>query len=144
MSSERKIDPFAALVLVFSIIAIILMATQYFASFFLTGYSARHSCLDCDYATAGDLAAQIITIILLVIQIVIALNDLVPNRFIQKDLETAGLLMAILTIILVVGGYLSFMITYFEYDSWPEGGFYAGIIAGIVNTIMFFLKYKNK
>ena len=38
MSSERKVDPFAALILVLSIVGIILIATQYFAGFSVSGY----------------------------------------------------------------------------------------------------------
>ena len=143
MSSERKIDPFAAIILLISIIGIILLATQYFMSFYLGGGSYRHSCLDCGYATTVDLTAQIIVIILLVVQIILALNDLLPKSFIEKDLTSMGLFVAILTVIWVLIGLISFGVTYMEYEWWPDTGFYAGIIAGIVNTVMFFLKYKN-
>jgi len=47
MSNERKIDPFAVIILVASIVGIILVATQYFASAYIGVY--RHSCLDCEY-----------------------------------------------------------------------------------------------
>jgi len=143
MSSERKIDPFAAIILLISIIGIILLATQYFMSFNLGAGNYRHSCLDCDYATALDLAAQIIVIILLIVQIIVALNDLIPKKLIEKDLSKIGLLIAILTVIWVLIGLISFGVTYMEYEWWPDTGFYAGIIAGIVNTVMSFLKYKN-
>lgn len=144
MSTERKVDPFAALVLVFSIIALILMLTQYFGALWYTGYGLRYSCLTCDYATTVDLAAQIVTILALIFQIIIALNDLVPKRFIEKDLTTIGLFCAVMSILMMIIGYTGFMLAYWEFDTWPEGGFYAGIIAGIINTIMFLLKYKNK
>jgi hypothetical protein len=85
MSSDRKVDPFAALVLVISIIGIILLATQYFAGIYIGAY--RYSCLDCEYWTAGDLAAQIFILIFLIAQIPIALNDLLPKRFIDRDLS---------------------------------------------------------
>ena len=127
-----------------SFIGLILLVTQSFAGFYLTGYGNRWSCFACDYTTAGDLAAQIIILIALIIQIIIALNDLAPKRFIDKDLEVIGLLLNVIIIIMVIAGYLAFMITYFEYDSWPATGFYAGIVVGILNTILFYLKYKNK
>lgn len=143
MSSERKVDPFAAIILLISIIGIILLATQYFMSFYLGGGSYRHSCLECGYATTLDLTAQIIVIILLVVQIILALNDLIPKSFIKKDLTSIGLFVAVLTVVWVLIGLISFGVTYMEYEWWPDTGFYAGIIAGIVNTVMFFLKYKN-
>ena len=144
MSSERNIDVFAALVLVLSIIGIILLATQYFASFYLGGGNYRHSCLDCEYATTADFMAQILMIIFLIGQIVIAVNDLVPNRFIKTDLDKMGLLLAGCTTLLAIIGLASFGIVYALYEWWPETGFYGGIIAGLINTILFFLKWRNK
>ena len=146
MSSERNIDPFAALILVFSVIGIILIAAFDFAGFYWTGYSPgnRYSCLGCEYSTGGDLAAQVIMLILLIIQIVVVLNDLLPNRFIEKDLEKYGMLLAVLTILFAIIGIASFGVARSEYEWWPETGFYGGIIAGLLNTILFFLKYKNK
>ncbi len=146
MSSERRVDPFAALVLVISVIGIILIAALSFAGFYLTGpYSGnRFSCLDCEYSTPGDLAAQIIMLILFIIQIVVVLNDLLPNKFIQKNLDIYGMLLAGLTIILAIIGIASFGIKYQEFEWWPEVSFYGGIIAGILNFILFFLKFKNK
>ncbi|TKJ23779.1 MAG: hypothetical protein CEE42_11740 [Promethearchaeota archaeon Loki_b31] len=55
MSEERNIDPFSLLILVLSIIAIITEIIGPFAGFFLTGYSNRFSCLDCEYSTSVDL-----------------------------------------------------------------------------------------
>ncbi|MFX1418209.1 MAG: hypothetical protein ACFE9N_04725 [Promethearchaeota archaeon] len=142
MSSERKIDVFAALVLVISIIGIILLATQYFASLYIGVY--RHSCLDCEYATPGDLTSQILILIFLIIQIIVALNDLIPKRFIQRDLSLYGMGLAIFTILFSIIGIVAFG-TYYDYaEWWPDTGFYASIIAGIVNTILFFLKFRNK
>ena len=145
MSSEKKIDPFAALILVLSIVGIILIATQYFASFYVSGYY-RHSCLDCEYSTDGDLAAQIMMIILLIVQIIVVLNELLPKRFVEKDLSIVGLGLAGLTILFAIIGIASFGA---EYDSivsewWPDTGFYGGIIAGLLNLILFTLKYKNR
>ena len=145
MSDERKVDPFAALVLVLSVVGIILIATQYFAGFYVSGYY-RYSCLDCEYYTDGDLAAQIMMIVLLIIQIVVVLNELLPKRFVDKDLTIVGLGLAALTILFAIIGIASFGA---EYDSvvsnwWPETGFYGGIIAGIINLILFALKYKNR
>lgn len=147
MSSEKKIDPFAVIILVLSIIGIILVATQDFAGFYLGGGYYRYSCLDCEYATGVDLAAQIIILILLIVQIVIALNDLLPNRFIEKNLDLIGLILGGLTILFTMIGLGAFGIVYGffgDHDWWPETGFYGAIIAGILNTILFFLKFKNR
>jgi hypothetical protein len=142
MSEERKPDIFAAIILVLSIIGIILVATQYFASVYIGVY--RHSCLDCEYATAGDLAAQIIILILLIVQIIVAINDLLPKRFIQKDLTVYGLGLAALTILMTIVGIASFGAEYGAFNWWPETGFYGAIIAGILNTVLFYLKYRNR
>jgi len=144
MSSERKVDPFAALILVLSIVGIILIATQYFASFYLGGGNYRYSCLDCEYSTDGDMAAQIMMIILLIIQIVVVLNDLLPKRFINKDLSIVGLALAGLTMLFAIVGIASFGAEYSDFEWWPETGFYGGIVAGLLNLILFFLKYKNR
>jgi len=144
MSTEKKIDPFAALILVISLIAIIVMSFAYFMGLYYPGYGNRYSCLSCGYTTAGDLAAQIFVILLFIIQIIIALNDLLPNPFIKKDIGLLGLVLAVLTILIVIVGAAIFIVTYLDYDTWPETGFYFGLIAGIINAILFFLKYKNK
>ena len=145
MSTERKVDPFAALILVLSIVAIILIATQYFAGFYVSGYY-RYACLDCEYSTDGDLAAQIMMIILLIIQIVVVLNELLPKRFVDKDLTIVGLGLAALTMLFAIIGIASFGAEYEDIVSswWPETGFYAGIVAGLLNAILFALKYKNR
>ncbi len=144
MSSERKVDPFAALILVLSIVGIILIATQYFASFYLGGGYYRHSCLDCEYSTDTDIAAQVMMIVLLVIQIVVVLNDLVPKRFVDKDLTIIGLGLAALTMLFAIIGIASFGAEYGDFEWWPDTGFYGGIVAGLLNAILFALKYKNR
>ena len=146
MSSETKVDPFAALILVLSIIGIILIAALNFAGFYYENYYSgnRFSCLDCSYSTGGTLAAQVFMLIFLIIQIVIVLNDLVPNRFIKMDLDKYGMILAGLTFFLAIIGLASFGIEYSEYEWWPSEGFYGGIIAGLLNTILFFLKSRNR
>ena len=144
MSSERNIDPFAVIILVVSIVGIILLAALDFAGFYYPGYGNRFSCFDCEYWTPGDLAAQVIILILLILQIVIALNDILPKRFIEKDLDKMGMILACLTILFVIIGIASFGIYYSEYEWWPGTGFYGAIIAGILNLILFFLKDKNR
>lgn len=145
MSTEKKADPFAALILVISIIGIILLAALEFGGFYHTGAGAnRYSCLTCEYSSIGDLIAQIFIIILLIIQIGLAVNDLLPNKLIEKDTDKIGLCLAVLTILFVIIGYASFGLTYAQFDSWPEAGFYGTIIAGLVNSILFFLKIKNR
>ncbi len=144
MSSERNVNVFAALILVLSIIGIILLATQWFAGFYYTGYGNRYSCFDCDYWTPADLTAQILMLIFLIAQIVIIINDLLPKKFIHRDLDKFGLLLAGCTVLLAIIGLASFGIYYDAYDWWPDTGFYGSIIAGILNTILFFLKSKNK
>lgn len=145
MSSENKIDPFAVLILVLSIIGIILIAPFDFAAFYHTGVGEnRWSCLTCEYATTGDLIAQIFMIILFIIQAIVALNDLVPNRFINMDLAKYGMGLAALTMLFAIIGIASFGAAYSEYEWWPEIGFYSGIVGGLLNTVLFYLKFRNQ
>ena len=144
MSAERKIDPFAVMILILSILGIVLLAPFDFAAFDLGGGYIRFSCLTCEYATTGDLIAQIFIIILLIIQIVIALNELLPNRFIDKDLDKIGIGLAGITFLFAIIGIGSFGAAYANYDWWLELGAYSSLVAGILNAILFFLKDRNK
>jgi len=144
MSEERNIDPFSLLILVLSIIAIITEIIGPFAAFFLGGYSNRYSCLDCEYSTPVDYILQFLILILFVIQIIIALNELLPNKFIPKDVTKYGMYLAILTWIFAIIGLASFGITYSSFEWWPELGFYGTVVGGVLNTILFFLQQRNK
>jgi len=144
MSEERSIDPFSLLILVLSIIAIVTEIIGPFAGFYLGGGNYRYSCLDCGYSTGIDLILQYIILILLVIQIVIALNELLPSKFIPLDVTKYGMYLSILTWIFAIIGLASFGIAYGDYEWWPELGFYGIVVGGLLNTILFFLKERNK
>ena len=83
-------------------------------------------------------------LILLITQVIVVLNDLVPKRFIKMDLDKLGIVLAFFTIIFAIIGLASFGAEYSEFEWWPSEGFYGGIIAGLLNTILFFLKSRNK
>lgn len=144
MSSEKTINPFAVFILILSILGIVLLAPFDFAGFYLGANSYRWSCLTCEYATPVDLAAQILIIILLVIQIIISLNEVLPNRFIEKELDKIGMVLAGLTFLFAIIGIASFGAAYSEYEWWPELGFYSSVVAGVLNALLFFLKDRNK
>ncbi|MFW9987774.1 MAG: hypothetical protein ACFFC3_03890 [Candidatus Odinarchaeota archaeon] len=144
MSIEKKIDPFAVIILVLSVIGLILLVALDFAGFYLSGYGNRYSCLGCEYSTSVDLVAQVIILILLIIQIIISLNDLLPNKFIEKDLSFIGMILAGLTILFFVIGIGSFGIEHIEDEWWLETGGWGVLIAGLLNTMLFFLKFRNK
>jgi Na+-transporting NADH:ubiquinone oxidoreductase subunit NqrE len=144
MSEERNIDPFSLLILVLSIIAIITEIIGPFAGFYYSGYGNRFSCLYCEYYSFVDLILQYLILILFAIQIIIALNELLPNKFIPKDVTKYGMYLAILTWIFAIIGLASFGITYSSNEWWPELGFYGTVVGGVLNTILFFLYQKNK
>jgi len=144
MSEERNIDIFSVLILILSIIAIVLVAIGPFAGFYYGGYGDRYSCLGCEYWTAGDLIAQIFILILFIIQVVIALNNLLPKKFISIDLTKYSLYIAITTFALAIIGLISFGTTHIGDEWWPELGFYGSVVGGFLNTILFFLKQKSK
>jgi succinate dehydrogenase hydrophobic anchor subunit len=137
-------------VLIISLIGIILVVIGSFAGFYLTGpYSGyRYSCLYCEYSTPLDFIAQILIIILLVTQGIIGMNEVISEGFLAKInifkvLKNYALYLSILTIIFSIVGIISFGATYGEYDWWPETGFYAGLISGLLNSILFFLENKS-
>jgi hypothetical protein len=144
MSSERNIDLFSGFVLILSIIALIMLFIGPFAGFYLGGGNYRYSCLDCEYSTILDFISQIIIIALFILQIIIALNELLPSKFISKDMTRIGLYLAILTFVFALIGLSSFGIEYASYEWWPELGFWGAIVGGLLNSILFFLKQKNK
>ena len=144
MSSRKNIDPFSVLILFISLIAIILELIGPFARFYLGGgYYNRYSCLHCEYWTVGDLIFQILSIIIFIVLFIIVLNELIPNKFIAINLTRLGFLLSIIAIIFAIAGLASFGITYSAHDWWPEQGFYAIFVGGILNTIFFYLKQKN-
>ncbi|MFX0178578.1 MAG: hypothetical protein ACFE78_00210 [Candidatus Hodarchaeota archaeon] len=143
MSERRDVDIFSVLILVISIIAIVLVIIGPFAGFYYWGYGNRYSCLYCDYWTAGDLIAQIFILILFMIQMVIALNDLVPKKFISFDLTKYNIYIAITTFALAIIGLISFGVIHIGDEWWADLGFYGSVVGGILNSILFFLKQKN-
>ncbi len=144
MSEEKNIDPFLVLILILSIVGILMLTIGDFGNFYYPGYGYRYSCLSCEYYTIGDLIAQIFILILFIIQVVIALNDLLPKRFISMDLTKYGIILAALTLVFAIIGGVSFAITYGGYE-WGFGiGFYGGAVGGILNAILFYLRQKNQ
>lgn len=82
--------------------------------------------------------------ILLVLQIIIAINELLPKKFISKDTTKYGLYIAGLTLIFTIIATISFGVGYIAYDWGPDIGFYGPLVAGILSAIFLYLKLKNK
>lgn len=146
MSEERKIDAFAIIILIISLVGLILMLVTDFAGTYTVGY--RYSCLlGCEYSTGVDLTMQIFMVILLIAQIVWAINELLPEKFIPfKNLDLMGLVLAASTVLFAVIGIGAFGIYYGLFGGfnwWAEAGFYGGFIAGIINAVFYFLRYKE-
>jgi len=144
MSSERNIDVFSGLILILSVIALVMVIIGPFAEAYIGGYTYYYSCLDCENSTIIDYISQIFIIILLILQIIVSINALLPNKLISKDTTKFGLLFAGLTFGFTIIGVISFAVGYIAYDWWPDIGFYGPLVAGLLNTILYFLKYKNK
>ena len=145
MSESRYVNPFSALILVVSLVGIILLLVTDFAGFYYTGYGNRYSCLTgCEYYSIGDLISQIFILIFLLIQIVIVIDDLLPNKFIAKDLTKFGIGFAALTMLFAIIGIASFGVEWGNYEWWPEAGFYGSIFSGLINIILFFLSSRRR
>jgi hypothetical protein len=151
MSTEKKMDPISVLILVISILGIILMLVGDFAGFYLTGTATgnRYSCLLlCSYTTPVDFISQIFIVVLLLFQVILSFNKLIPSNFFAdlrffQVLWKYGLYVSILTILFAITGLISFGAVYSDYEWWPETGFYAGFIAGLLNAILFYLIKKQ-
>jgi hypothetical protein len=148
MSEERKIDAFAIIILIISLVGLILILVTDFAGFYLTAVGNRYTCLiGCDYATGGDIAAQVFMILLLIAQMVWSINELLPEKFIRiEKMNLIGLILSSLTVLFAVIGIGAFGITYGfigGYNWWAEPGFYGGFVAGIINSVFYFLRFKN-
>lgn len=139
-----RLDPYSVIILVLSLIGLVLVASTNFAGFWLDNYytGSRYSCLTCEYSTEVDRAAIILVILLLLGQIAIGLNDLLPNKFLPENISRLGIFLAASTLLLTIIGGVAFSVSYSEYDSWLETGFYAGALAGLINSVLFFLKGK--
>lgn len=139
-----RLDPYSVIIFVLSLIGLVLVASTNFAGFWLENYytGSRYSCLTCEYSTEVDRAAIILVILLLLGQIAISLNDLLPNKFLAENISRLGIFFAASTLLLTIIGGVAFSVSYSEYDSWLETGFYAGALAGLINSVLFFLKGK--
>jgi len=139
-----RLDPYSVIIFVLSLIGLVLVASTNFAGFWLENYytGSRYSCLTCEYSTEADRAAIILVILLLLGQIAISLNDLLPNKFLPENVTRLGIFFAASTLLLTIIGGVAFFISYSEYDVWLETGFYTGALAGLINSILFFLKGK--
>ena len=137
---------YSLIILVLSIIGFILVTFTPFAGFYLTGYykGYRYSCLICEYATAVDRAAIILAMLLLLGQIVICVNELWPetilSQFLPANFSRWGIFFAVFTLIITLIGGAAFAAAYSYYEWWFAPGFYGGAIAGLLNSILFFLK----
>ncbi|MBY9003641.1 MAG: hypothetical protein KGD73_06690 [Candidatus Lokiarchaeota archaeon] len=144
MSSERNVDMFSGLVLILSIIALVMLIIGPFAGTWQGGNIYWYSCLDCENSTIGDYTSQIFILILLIFQIIIAVNELLPKKLISRDMTLFGLLIAIMIFGFSLIGLISFGVYYDYAEWWVDIGFYGPVVAGVINTILLYLKHKNK
>ena len=133
-------------ILCISVIGFLVVLFGDFAGFWLTGYGAgeRYSCLSCEYTPIIDIISIVVILLLILGQIFIALNEILPKQLIKIDLSLVGLLFAIGTIIFSIVGLVGFGIVYSDYEWWPEAGFYASIITGVFNGFLFAVKFVSK
>ena len=156
MSSERKIDFFSAIILILSFIALVMLLIGPFGGLDVPGYSWNgFSCLYCfGYSGVVDYLMQVLILILLILPILTSINNLLPNPFIPEDSKLGfittsmfGILSSTLIWVFAIIGLISFGVMagiVIWTDWWMDIGFYGPIVAGIINMILYFLKYKNK
>ncbi|MEX2682642.1 MAG: hypothetical protein Q6373_013660 [Candidatus Sigynarchaeota archaeon] len=142
--SFGKTQWFALVILVLSGVGLGILLGTDFAGLYLYGYGAgyRYACLGCEYNSSFSVAAITIGAVLLGIQALLALNELLPNRLFRQDLTLLLLVLAYATIGVLVAGLANFGVEYSNYEWWPEGGFYTGVAAAAVNSVLALLLLK--
>ncbi len=125
---------------------ILLFTTDFAGFWFYLGN--RYSCLaGCEYNTYSgvDTVAMIIGAVLLILQLFIAINAILPTPFL-KNLPGMKLIMllGVVTIIMMIVGIVAFGVEYSVVEWWPETAFYGGLIAGVLNTILAVLSSRKK
>ena len=140
------LSSFSVVIFVVSLIGFFFVAFTDFGGLYITGYYSgyRYSCLVCEYSTLIDWFAIVLATLLLLGQMLIGLNDLLQNKFLPETFTRHGFNFAISTLIVILIGGAAFAIAYSDYEWWFESGFYGGAIAGLINSVLFFLKDKAK
>lgn len=115
---------------------IMLLASSFGGLYYNDGYiqGERYACLGCDYNASFTIAAILGGGIPLLACAVIAVNELLPARFIKPDLTMLAIILAFVATGLVIAGGIDFGVIYDSYsyasDWWLDAGFYGGVIAG--------------
>ena len=144
-STITTTNPYSIVILVFSILGVLSLVFFDFGGIYISGYYSgyRSICLLCEYSTGLVDLTIILATLLLIGQFLISLNDLVTEKFLPEVLPKRGFLLAIATLIMIIFGGLVLLVGYSEYEWWFETGFYGGFVAGLVNSILFYLKEKS-
>jgi hypothetical protein len=142
--SFSKTQWFALIILVLSGVGLGVLLGGDFAGFFLYGYGSgyRYACLSCEYNAAFTIPAIIIGAILLGFQALLALNELLPSRIFKPNLMLVVMILAYVTAGVLIAGLVNFGIWYENFEWWPEGGFYTGMAAAAVNSVLALLLLK--
>ena len=146
MDTPEKKRVFSLTIVGLSLIAIILLLTTEFGGFWLTGYytGERYSCLFCEYGSFFDKIIIVLLIILFIGQGAISLNNVLPQKYLPQKLETIGMISAGVTAFLTIEGGIAIAIEFSVYwEWWLDTAFYAALITGLVNFILFFILRKN-
>ena len=144
-STATTANPYTIVILVFSILGFLSLVFFDFGGIYIYGYYSgyRSICFLCEYSTGLVDLAIFLAGLLLLGQILISLNELVTEKFLPEALSEKGFLLAISTLVIIIFGGLVLLVGYSEYDWWFETGFYGGFVAGLVNSILFYLKEKS-
>ncbi len=135
---------FALVILVISGVGLGVLLGADFAGLWWYGYGAgpRYACLGCEYNASFTIAAIVIGAVLLGLQALFALNELLPTRLFKPDLTLLVLIFAYATIGVLAAGLIDFGAEYSNLHWWPLGGFYTGVIAAAVNSVLALLLLK--
>ena len=132
-------------ILISSIIGFLSLAFLELGGFSLSEYSGFNSiCLLCASTSPAFRGIIFIAVLALFVQVLIGISYFIPQKFLPSILANRGIILASITLGFTLLGGFAIATVYDIFTWWLGVGFYGGLIAGITNVILFYIKRRKK